>query len=950
MGLITINTKYGPIDVKIKGDKPTSEEFFKLDDIEAQPEKYVPKEIIDAYRKSLKGEDQTFDYATGIQDGKLRRMLGRADTRGDEEKVLKEAFGLLETEFTRDNRGRLALTPEGAQKFGIETNKNVIIDEKGFTRQDFSDLTGVGTTVAGGVAGAVAGTLVGGPIGGIIGAGLGGAGGKSVEEATEALQGVQAQEGKEITKDIAVEGLIAAAGEGIFAGLGKAFRVVSGTGGVGKGLPDDRVKDILAAEKKGYLPSLGAIGAPSLIARQQAISEKALGTSARLRKNHENIMKDLEWLKNEAGQVDLDGAAQVLTSASKTGNNKLKTIVKDQEVRLLKHMEEIADNLGRASQRDSAITDDLFKSFQESYKAFDDLVETKFLNINNALEDSVGDSAIFKTRGIADDAARAAQKFENAVPGTNPARAGAILKTISELGDKASFGQLYYARKSLRDAGMFNITSDTIGNVVDDFLPQIDNLLDLAAKGRNNFLNRALPGAENQASRKLLREAARDLSKARNFYREGNQRFEKVSAAINKKALIDVVRNDTPANAQEMMRSLIRKNNPQLLKDAKEVVDEFAGAGTFDPLKQRLASSWIRSTLQKSENSSTGKFSGYKFKDELDKLGSTADELFGDGIGEIRKFAEQLSALSLRNVDQSVIDDFVKAGADDSGINLLKKLSTAQDDLATFNQNNIAKKLRSGNITPTEAAELISSNSMRAEDIASLRRFFDDDADAIGKIRAYYMDNLIGDFQSNFLTDRTQFAKFGERLTKNKAKIEVIYGKEMAKEMDEFGRIMKLLGESANGGDLVAANIAASPLENLGTIARLSIVGQLFSSPRFYKAFTRKYKRLSEGQDASSRGQIAGELLSDAVSSLIAQGTAQSIDQAVGETAKQVSSVMQNAQRQTKTTPPPTPVPQVLPPIETGSINKTPNIRQRAKENPAIASTLLGGLGSADLL
>ena len=100
----------------------------------------------------------------------------------------------------------------------------------------------------------------------------------------------------------------------------------------GKGLPDDRVKDILAAEKKGYLPSLGAIGAPSLIARQQAISEKALGTSARLRKNHENIMKDLEWLKNEAGQVDLDGAAQVLTSASKTGNNKLKTIVKDQEL------------------------------------------------------------------------------------------------------------------------------------------------------------------------------------------------------------------------------------------------------------------------------------------------------------------------------------------------------------------------------------------------------------------------------------------------------------------------------------------------------------------------------------------------------------------------------------------------------------------------------------------
>ena len=103
-------------------------------------------------------------------------MLGRADTREDEEKVLKEAFGLSEAEFTRDRRGRLALMPEGAQKFGIETEIPVLIDESGFTRQDLADLSGLGTTVAGGVAGAIGGTLVGGPIGGIIGAGLGCAG------------------------------------------------------------------------------------------------------------------------------------------------------------------------------------------------------------------------------------------------------------------------------------------------------------------------------------------------------------------------------------------------------------------------------------------------------------------------------------------------------------------------------------------------------------------------------------------------------------------------------------------------------------------------------------------------------------------------------------------------------------------------------------------------------
>ena len=170
--------------------------------------------------------------------------------------------------------------------------------------------------------------------------------------------------------------------------------------------------------------------------------------------------------------------------------------------------------------------------------------------------------------------------------------------------------------------------------------------------------------------------------------------------------------------------------------------------------------------------------------------------------------------------------------------------------------------------------------------------------------------------------------------------------------MDEFGRIMKLLGESATGGDLVAANIAASPLENLGTIAKLSLVGGLFSSPRFYKAFTKKYKRLSEGENVSSRGRIFGELLSDALSSAIGQGTAQSIDQAVEEVTDQATSLLENAKQpsapRTRTN---VQVPQVEPIPEIPSPQVAdPSIRQRAKENPAVAATLLGGLGSAGLL
>ena len=51
--------------------------------------------------------------------------------------------------FFRDKRGRLALTPTGASKFGQETDKNILIDEEGFSKYDFSDLSGYSTRIIG---------------------------------------------------------------------------------------------------------------------------------------------------------------------------------------------------------------------------------------------------------------------------------------------------------------------------------------------------------------------------------------------------------------------------------------------------------------------------------------------------------------------------------------------------------------------------------------------------------------------------------------------------------------------------------------------------------------------------------------------------------------------------------------------------------------------------------
>lgn len=974
MGIVTVDTKYGPIDVTIAGDKPTIKEKFKLDDIKYNAKAYVPEDVLAEYETKSKGFDVGFDTTTGIQDGKLRRMLGRADTPEDEEKVLREGFGLTEDQYTRDSRGRLALTPQGAQVFGLETDKPVLVDETGFSKNDFSDLTGLGTVIGGGVTGAIAGTAVGGPIGGIIGAALGGGSGKAIEEGTESLQGVQAQESGEILKDIGKEALIAGAGEGIVAGVAKVFRVATGTGRVGDKLTEDKVKDIVAAstfrgreEGKGYMASLNAIGAPSLVARQQAISEKALGTSARLRQNHQNIMDDLSWLRGtgDSGDIDVQAVASSLKGAAKSGDDTLSVAAKNSEKQLLNHMENIANNLGRAATKDADIDQNLFNIFKDSYKRFDDRVEVRFERIDAALKNVAGDAKIFNTKSIADEAARFGQKYKNAGAGTSQQKAYQALMDIAALGEKASFGQLYVARKSLRDMHMMNIRSDTMKTVEDMFMHQIDNMLEVASvQGAANTLQRGPRGqfirGLTRDQKQVLKDASADLRGARDFYKDGNKNFEKINAAISKKDLINAVRNDDVINPAGLMNSLIRNDNAKLLKEAGEAIDANIGAGTFAPIREQIAAQWLRTNLNKSMNTSSGKFSASRFKEKVDDLGSTADELFGANAVEVRRLAEQLNALSLKNIDESVIKNFTDAGADLPAIGLLKDLRKTSEELATFQRNTINKKLADGNLTDTEAANFISDNAMRAEDVKklfSILRTQPNGAEQIAKIQTKYMDDLIGDFDKTFLTDKNQFAKFGDRLAKNEAKLIEIYGPDTAADMKQFGKIMKLLGESASGGDLVAANIAANPLENLGTIARLSVVGKVFSSGPFYNSFLKKYKSQGAGADLRTRRQIAGDLMSDAFRGVIVQGIPQTIDEGITTATNQATALLGNQMEKMNT---PAPKPQTrtsVPDVQPGVLpeqqmipGQQMTLRERAAQNPAVAATLLGGLGNAGLL
>ena len=123
MGSVLVPTKYGNVSVTIAGDKPSTRELLAINDIRLNPEKYLSAEAVAAGKEKSKGMFEGFDYTTGVQNAGLRAALSLAE-KPEEEVTQLARFGLSEGDYTRDPRGRLALTPRGAAKLDIGTDSS----------------------------------------------------------------------------------------------------------------------------------------------------------------------------------------------------------------------------------------------------------------------------------------------------------------------------------------------------------------------------------------------------------------------------------------------------------------------------------------------------------------------------------------------------------------------------------------------------------------------------------------------------------------------------------------------------------------------------------------------------------------------------------------------------------------------------------------------------------
>ena len=115
MGKIKIELPNESFFVEIAGEEPTVAEELKIAELIGSKKQEVQAQS--NVRRSEQGVDSAFDTETGVKSGSLRAVLSMAETAEEEDAKLTDLFGLSkDTDFLRDNRGRLAPYPRGRQK------------------------------------------------------------------------------------------------------------------------------------------------------------------------------------------------------------------------------------------------------------------------------------------------------------------------------------------------------------------------------------------------------------------------------------------------------------------------------------------------------------------------------------------------------------------------------------------------------------------------------------------------------------------------------------------------------------------------------------------------------------------------------------------------------------------------------------------------------------------
>ena len=953
MGIIQVRTpNEGVVKVRIAGDEPTEEELSKIkSQFFGQQTTQKTSSFEDLLQESkIADEDADFDYETGATSG-LRALVSFGETEEEKEAILLNKVG--KEGYTKDSKGRLALTPIGQKKVGMQpSDKNVVLEEKGFSARDFADLAGVVPETVGSIVGGILG-LPGGVFGSAAGAAAGAATGQAAEEGIEALLGVQKQTLPEVGKDLAKEAALAGTVDLVTLGT---FRVAKSLIGAGaKRLSGDPLDAVRGADlvKRGYKPSLERLGAPAPLAYSQKFAEGATRDYSRIVANTNLAIQEKEaLLKNLA---DLDAAGQSFANVAGPKYKKLSDDLEKARQSSLKAVKDSVDVLEKGVKSDLDIDDFAIDSMIKSFKNFQDVADINYTKLDDALTNLDGlvrGSGTFAGDVRFIDAGKLNALTNNIMDRVanirnpdllEPQLAAAIKKVkalkVGEDTYKATFTQLSSQRKIINDTlyyGTADLSSEgrkQLGNLLDEFdtLLSADHLA-ASAKGVGGLENiiKNNPQIKNQ-----LKEIGKLRDKAAGFYKDGKKPFDDLEKFGVIRDMRQSYNTNGKFNTDKFFDKIIKSNSPQRLNSVlnsmtkmekgKLVVDKTAQ----EQLRSQLAKSYLNDALGKTNLDlfNPKMFNGKAFRNHINNLGTTGKVLFGKQWNEVQKLADTIGQVSLTNIDDAALRNIVKANANKGITDALKDVAKISKEFQEANSLKIIKDFNLNNLDPVQAAGEMIRTNITISEVKRLQRFFSGNPREYVKIRQAVITDLLGSIKDDIFTTPAKSRALLDAMNQYRPGVlKQIIGKNHYRNLEQFAKDLTFLGDVGKEGSIYAATFAAHPIAKLPANVRMKGMARLFASPTALNFFA---KTGTPNQRLTKTMNLLGT-----VANVAARTTAATRQLGAQAAAEQISETSEEVKRTL------IPTPNVTAPVQSsslGNINVTQpqqNLATTAAFNP----------------
>ena len=344
------------------------------------------------------------------------------------------------------------------------------------------------------------------------------------------------------------------------------------------------------------------------------------------------------------------------------------------------------------------------------------------------------------------------------------------------------------------------------------------------------------------------------LKEARDSYREGMTRFDNVVIS----RLAKEAGQSGGVEADAVIPYLVKNNNPGNLQYFLKALPDDA---TRENILGQLRRGHFDEALTKAMDPESGQVSARRLLVAFKNLGRTGRTLYGDEYTSVMAQLQQLSRAQAK-LSPEIIEELAEQPGQIPA--LLRKQFKLQQE-----EDVILKQTWSTRTAGTSSPEVLDWIVRKAsiKELREAREFFGPDSVEFRTIRQRSMQNLLDNIYHRSDENPVEMVLNGRAFleeieTIGMPKLRELFGEDIALGLENYAKKASFLTSKPKGlsGGLVAANIALNPLDNISTLLRLKLLGQLLSSPTSLRWLTNIVENPGTRTAARAATRLSGQI------------------------------------------------------------------------------------------